>query len=90
MHGGPALPSYILFFHIRSKVFQTAPLRGGFSRQVDTCDVQEFAVEMGDAKRSAASNHRPAKRPPKTPTTQCLFLERSVQHAKYLQDPLLK
>ena len=78
-------PPIIYFSVISAAKSFKQPLRGGFSRQVHTCDVQEFAAEMGDAKRPAASNHRPAKRPPKTPTAQCLFLERSIQHTKHLQ-----
>ena len=59
---GPTLPSYIFSVISAANSFKQ-PLHGGFRRQVDTCDVQEFAAEMRDAKRPAASNRALLKLP---------------------------
>ena len=71
-------------------IFLSYPQQSLLNSPYMVVDVQEFAPEMGDMKRPVASNHCPAQRPPKIPTTRCLSLERSIQHAKCPKDPLLK
>ena len=69
-------PIIYIFLSYPQQSLSNSPCVRAFSRQVDTCDVQEAVSEMGDVKRLVASNHRPAKRLPKTSAARCLSLER--------------